>query len=553
MTDTSTRSTRRPVKAAGKRKTANRFAKFAGGDADTETNLSPAPADEPTPEASGLIGGMSAVAADEAHRVVNLAVAEIAPHPFNDDARSQPQPGDAKWEELLNGVRTNGVRLPVLVVPRDSFAAARPTAAQHISPEAKYVLVYGHRRRAAALEAGRDTVPAVVDDSIMAEDGDLDAMATENLGRQDLSELAEADLFARYSEIGLSQRAIAERLGVDQATVSRRLALLLLAHEVRTAVEAGDLKVTEAAHFANLLPYGPPRRWQKTKDPEQDTDQRRGEQIAALRFVVEKDWTGKSAAERVNAERVARGEAEALGVAIVEDPEAELGPSFYDHRISRDALNDPADAFGVINPHTGQLDLYRRTAPQPAAAEPAPIATETGDAQPAPPAADRATDPATVPDDDAAAGEQDTSGEDAGADAEAAALAEQKSADAAAAKAAQARRRDACAGLINHPPSNADLLKVLVRQCLSGVSARSQTSAVKALLKDWDASVDGTGEKARNTRAWHLAVASAELHTAELKGAWDDDAITHLEMLTERVGYQPTEWENRRLTEAGGR
>lgn len=496
---------------------------------------------------------MSAVAADEAHRVVNLAVAEIAPHPFNDDARSQPQPGDAKWEELLNGVRTNGVRLPVLVVPRDSFAAARPTAAQHISPEAKYVLVYGHRRRAAALEAGRDTVPAVVDDSIMAEDGDLDAMATENLGRQDLSELAEADLFARYSEIGLSQRAIAERLGVDQATVSRRLALLLLAPEVRTAVEAGDLKVTEAAHFANLLPYGPPRRWQKTKDPEQDTDQRRGEQIAALRFVVEKDWTGKSAAERVNAERVARGEAEALGVAIVEDPEAELGPSFYDHRISRDALNDPADAFGVINPHTGQLDLYRRTAPQPAAAEPAPIATETGDAQPAPPAADRATDPATVPDDDAAAGEQDTSGEDAGADAEAAALAEQKSADAAAAKAAQARRRDACAGLINHPPSNADLLKVLVRQCLSGVSARSQTSAVKALLKDWDASVDGTGEKARNTRAWHLAVASAELHTAELKGAWDDDAITHLEMLTERVGYQPTEWENRRLTEAGGR
>ena len=76
---------------------------------------------------------------------------------------------------------------------------------------------------------------------------------------------------------------------------------------------------------------------------------------------------------------------------------------------------------------------------------------------------------------------------------------------------------------------------------------------MKALLKDWDASVDGTGEKARNTRAWHLAVASAELHTAELKGAWDDDAITHLEMLTERVGYQPTEWENRRLTEAGGR
>lgn len=550
MADTSTRSTRRPVKAAGKRKTANRFAKFAGGDPDTEASPSPDSADEPTPESGGLIGGMSAVAADEAHRVVNLAVSEIAPHPFNDDARSQPQPGDAKWEELLNGVRANGVRLPVLVVPRDSFIAARPGAAQQIPDDAKYVLVYGHRRRAAALEAGRDTVPAVVDDSIMAEDGDLDAMATENLGRQDLSELAEGDLFARYSEIGLSQRAIAERLGVDQATVSRRLALLLLAPEVRAAVESGDLKVTEASHFANLLPYGPPRRWQKTKDPEQDTEARRAEQIAALRFVVEKDWTGKSAAERVNAERVARGDAESLGVSIVDDPEAELGPDFYDHRISRDALSDPADAFGVINPHTGQLDLYRRTAPQPAVTEDSLDEPAAGESKPTPPAVDRTAESAAEPDDAEPAGEYDTAPDDAGAAAEAAALAEEKGVEAAAAKAAQARRRDACAGLINHPPSNADLLKVLVRQCLSGVSARSQTSAVRALLKDWDASVDGTGEKARNTRAWHIAVASAELHTAELKGAWDDDAIAHLDMLIERVGYQPTEWENRRLSEA---
>lgn len=113
---------------------------------------------------------------------------------------------------------------------------------------------------------------------------------------------------------------------------------------------------------------------------------------------------------------------------------------------------------------------------------------------------------------------------------------------AAAATSAQARRREACVALITHQPSNADLLKVLVRQCLSGVSARSQTSAVKALLREWGASVDGPGEKARNARAWHLAVAAAELHTAELKGAWDDDAIAHLDVLTERVGYQPTEW-----------
>ena len=547
MPDTTTaRPARRP-----KRKTANRFAKLAGGDiAADDTTLSPASDDAPADDAGGgLIGGMTVVAAVEAaHRVVEVAVNEIAPHPFNDDARSQPQPGEPKWDELLNGVRANGVRLPVLVVPREAFTAARPAMAEQISPDARYVLVYGHRRRAAALEAGRATVPAVIDESIMADDGDLDAMASENLGRQDLSDFAEADLYARYSEIGLTQRAIAERLGVDQATVSRRLALKLLAPEVRAAVEAGQIPSHEAPGFSGVLPYGPPRRWQKKKDPEQDTPQRREEQLEALRLVLDRGWLPSRAADRVVAEREARAEAAALGVTLVDDPEAELGADYIERRISREEFTPGADVIGAINANTGTLDLYDRSPVKPAAATP-----PTGEADVPTPAADPATAPPwdTDPDDDA--GEYDTGEGDTGAedeDPEAAAIAEQQRADAAAAAGAQARRREACAALITHQPSNPDLLKVLVRQCLSGVSARSQTSAVKALLRDWDASADGTGEKARNARAWHLAVASAELHTAELKGAWDEDAIAHLDVLIERVGYQPTEWENRQLTDA---
>ena len=106
--------------------------------------------------------------------------------------------------------------------------------------------------------------------------------------------------------------------------------------------------------------------------------------------------------------------------------------------------------------------------------------------------------------------------------------------------------------LINQQPSNSELLKILVAQYLSGVAARSATSAVSALLRDWDAEVDGTGEKARNARAWHRAVAAGELHTAELKDKpWDDDAVTHVKLLINRVGYQPTPWERRQLDTAG--
>ncbi|OOK65337.1 parB/RepB/Spo0J family partition domain protein [Mycobacterium kansasii] len=311
-------------------------------------------------EDTGLIAGMSAIVADEAHRVVEIHVAEIAPHPFNDPRRSQPQPGDPKWEELLNGVRASGVRLPVLVVTREAFAAARPSTAD-IAADARYVLVYGHRRRVAALEAGRDTVPAVVDDAIMAEDGDLDAMATENLGRQDLSDLAEAELFARYSEIGLSQRAIAERLGVDQATVSRKLALKLLAPEVRDAVDEGKLPSAEAAALAGKLPYGPPRRWQKTKDPDQLSDHRHAEQVQALQLILNRGMLATRAAERVIAERSARAKANELGIPIVADPRTELGENYHLHRVAD--YEPGSQVIGAINPASGALDLYARPVP----------------------------------------------------------------------------------------------------------------------------------------------------------------------------------------------
>jgi ParB family transcriptional regulator, chromosome partitioning protein len=541
VSETTVRPARRPAKPGGRR-TANRFANLAGGDTVPESDLSPA-VDDDRDAGDGLIAGMSAVAVDEAHHVVEIPVSEVAPHPFNHKARSQPQPGDPKWDELLNGVRANGVRLPVLVVPRDAFTAARPGAAGEISPEARYVLIYGHRRRAAALEAGRDTMPAVIDDAIMADNGDLDAMAAENLGRQDLSDLAEADLFARYSEIGLSQRAIADRLGVDQATVSRRLALHLLAPEVRQAVDDGELPSAEAAALSGKLPYGPLRRWQKSKDPDQDTGQRRAEQIEAQRLVLQHNWTASRAADRVIAEREARAEAAALAITLTENLRAELGDHYTDHRISRDDYNSDADVVGAINPSTGYLELYTRAT---AASPP------SGDG----PRLDVDDAPVAGSDRGSSAGAQPAATDDGEAhtdtgDDEAAALAEQKRSEVAAAAAAQSHRRQACSALVALQPTNAELLKVLVLQYLSGVAARSGTSAVTALLRDWDASAEGVGEKARNAKAWHRAIAAAELHTSELKdNAWDDSAVAHLDLLIDRAGYQPTAWERDRLDTA---
>lgn len=533
--------------AATTRKTANRFAVLAGG--DNVTLPSPSPADDALAPADemGLIGAMSEAtrSEDSSMRVVHLRVDTTAPHPFNDPGRSEPRPEDDKWNELVNSVSTNGVRLPVLAVPRERFLAARPDAEPHIPADAQHVLIYGHRRRAAALAAGRETIPAVVDHTIMDDNGDLDAMAAENLGRQDLSDLAEADLFARYCDLGLTQRAVALRLGVDQATVSRRLALFLMTPTVRNAVAAGELRAADAATLAGALPYGPPRRWQKSKDDDQQTDQRGEEQDAALSLILHRNMTAARAAEWVIAARAARRQAAQWGIPLVDDPEVELGDRFYEYRVAE--YDGRPGLIAAIDPALGSLALYER----PRASE----TTGTGDkdADDSAGGTGSAPEPADAPAErgDAASvggGEDNDLGGDAGRDPHEAAAEEQRRADAAASAAAQAHRRHACAALITQPVTNGDLLKLLVRQYLSGVSARSGTSAVTALLNDWDAHAEGNTDRVRAIQAWHRAVAADELHTSDLKDtAWDDDAIAHVQTLIDRVGYQPTAWEREQL------
>ncbi len=539
---------RRAGKPAG-RKTANRFANLAGGHDTTfpDTALAPPLPRTTAAEEGGLIAAMTAAA--DTSQVVHLPVSDLAPHPYNSASRSQPAVGDPKWDELVAGVRANGVRLPLLVVTREAFIKARPANAEQIPDSARYVLVYGHRRRAAALAVNRPTVPAVIDDSVMDDDGDIDDMAIENLGRKDLSELDEAELYARYADLGLTQRAIADRLGVNQATISRRLSLLLLTPEVRQAQADGHLPTAEAAVLGSALPYGPARRWQKGADDDQGSDARRAEQIQAMFIIRERGWSASRAADRVIAERQSRRQAADWGVRIVEDIVAELGENPHEYRV---ADYDPAaDQIAAIDPAMGFLQLYVRPAPQPEGDSPTVADRAAEGAAATATSADRAPGQKQQPAAPAGRGEETSEDEDdlpegppdgsGGRDGN------------PARQAAQTLRREACATLISIPVSTKELLNILVDQYLSGVAARCATSAVSALLRDWDAHAPGTTDKVRSLRAWHRAVAAAELHTSELKDRpWDEAAIAHVQLLIEKVGYQPTPWERRQITAGSG-
>jgi ParB family chromosome partitioning protein len=492
----------------GGRKTQSRFAGLAGGEASTDVF-------DATDEAvdDGIVGGLASRARTvEGHAVVEIDVSRIAPHPYNDPRRSQPQPGNPKWDELVNGVRANGVKVPGLLVTRQAFLDRRPEAEELVG-QADYIAIYGHRRRAALIAAARTMLPCVIDDSVMEDDGDLDQMTLENLGREDLSELAEARLFARYSEqLGLGQRAIADKLGVDQGTVSRRLALLLLCPEAQEALERKDLPGAAAAALAGALPYGPPRGWQKSPDPEQASAARRADQVAALSLMLAENMTPARAAERIVSERQSRARAAADGLKLV-DPVEEFGKQQTQHRLYNEEQVEAARSAGhlvaAIDPGQGTLAYYSS---QAAVADAAATQTEE--------------------------------------------LGRQR-------KAASDGRRESCLKLATTPAGRDALLEILVIQRLLG--EEKQPGEVWKLAHQWakaagiDPPEDMTefraaphhtaSQKDRSHLAWILAIARFEI-SAQSSADWGPSEVLYLELLTSRVGHQPSPWEQRQLEHA---
>ncbi|WP_088295468.1 ParB/RepB/Spo0J family partition protein [Mycobacterium avium] len=499
------------TKRAGGRKTANKLTRYAGGAESSELLAAAQEIDS----AGGITAGLASIAAADGQRFIEAPTEAIAPHPYNAPIRSTPQPDNGRWLELINSVRAAGIQVPILVVSRAAFVKARPSLESTLGPATQFVIIYGHRRRAAAAEAGLTTVPAVVDDSVMADGGDLDAMTIENLGREDLTELQQAEMFARYSEAGIGQRAIADKLGWNQSTVSRRLGLLLLAPEVLSAVERGAIKSTEAAELASKLPYGPPRPWQVDVQAEQESEHRRADQLAACQLVITGS-TPKRATERVLAERRARRRAEAEGIEII-DPRERFGPDHQQYVIaSPEAADQPVVA--AIDDLQGGLVYYPASLPD---REPSPTPRQT-------PPSDKGT--------------------------------------ARDRTAAMRARRAACPRLVASPPPREKLLPLLAAQYASGIAALGASQAGWNLAFDFSttagtiaaehadvatyraAAAKETDLKRQIEIAWACAVAAFELHASDkARDEWTHLDLAYLQLLQDRCNYSPTTWEQARM------
>src|SRR5262245_54183936 len=103
-----------------------------------------------------------------------------------------------------------------------------------------YELIAGERRLRAALQAGLEEVPVVVRHATPPER--LELALIENLQREDLSALEEAEAYRQLIEVyGLTQDDIAQRVGKSRPAIANALRLLSLPDSVKAQLEAGEL------------------------------------------------------------------------------------------------------------------------------------------------------------------------------------------------------------------------------------------------------------------------------------------------------------------------
>ncbi len=128
-----------------------------------------------------------------------------------------------------------------------------------LRPSGSYQLVYGHRRRSAAISLGLSSVPCLV---LADDDRHLIRQLTENLQRRDLNDLEQARAFARLrqqfqlrqpdSDEGTLDDLVAQTVGLSARSVRRYLGLLDLEESIQAYLRSGQLTVTQAQHLRRI-------------------------------------------------------------------------------------------------------------------------------------------------------------------------------------------------------------------------------------------------------------------------------------------------------------
>ena len=151
---------------------------------------------------------------------VDLLIDEIVPN------RLQPRKyfNDEKFNELERSIQEHGVLQPIVVQKSGKG----------------YGLIVGERRWRASKKAGLKKIPAIIREVTDTES--LELALIENLNRQDLNPIEEAEAYERLAkDFGLTQEKISQRMGKSRESVTNAMRLLKLPRKVKEDIISGRL------------------------------------------------------------------------------------------------------------------------------------------------------------------------------------------------------------------------------------------------------------------------------------------------------------------------
>ena len=181
--------------------------------------------------------------------------------------RSSVDTEGESFKALMESIKDRGVLEPVLVTPKDG----------------KYLLLCGERRFLAARKLGLESIPARIVNTITQKDEILAYQLTENLQREDLNPMDQAKgilafIQARHPDKGYDVDGVMSELmnydrrpedvskefaatvaatieisGKSTRTLHRAMSLLKLSPEIQSAIQAGNLPVSQGYLFAANL------------------------------------------------------------------------------------------------------------------------------------------------------------------------------------------------------------------------------------------------------------------------------------------------------------
>lgn len=266
------------------------------------------------------------------NNLTEIRTDQIFPHPDN------PRKDIRDISELVESIKKNGVMQNLTVIPGH-------WQQDGVWSEEGYTALIGHRRLAAAKQAGIETVPCRIEDKLSRKE-QICIMLEENMQRDDLTIFEQAQTFQQLTlDFGETETSLAEKTGFSRSTVRHRLQIAKLDKGLlhRRQQDGFQLSLTDMYELERL---------HDVKARNKILQEARN--ASEIKWRVENEITNLK--REANAEEI-KGLLEAMGIRQVpkKDEQKFLWYGEWEELQKFDLLEDPPDEIVIKPKHDGKI------------------------------------------------------------------------------------------------------------------------------------------------------------------------------------------------------